>query len=374
MDTFRLSTGSGVDPDLAAALRQLLTKACTHDLVRGMVDGEATETPGLWDALTEGGWTTLEYPGDLGGAEATLADATTAVLELGASLADEQFMACAYVAGPVLASVMSKGATPVGEPPWFRTLATAAARAVLVSPLGAATRPTVEMHDVGGKFVLSGKATHVLGASADHHLLVRAVHRAGESFVVLPGSLPGVKISVEPALDVTRRLVSCVFDDVQLEPEAIVAAGPEAAELAGELQTRAALALAADSVGASRRVLELTVDYAGQREQFGRVIGSFQAVKHHCADMLVNVRMAASMLWESIDGRRDDLASTALLAKAVATQAFVEVAGTAIQVHGGIGFSWEHDLHLFLKRAMLNEMLLGPSSALFEAARTPAAV
>ena len=354
MRALRLSSGAEVDPKVASTVRKLLGKSCTPRDVRAMVDGDAAETPRLWSVLTAGGWTGIEYPTELGGDGGTLAEATTTAIELGAALSDEQFLACAYLGGPLLVNALSTA----DDTRWLHPIVEGSKRAVVVGGLSARTRPDVEVSDHGHGWVMDGVAGHVLGATAEHYLLVRARRGEDDVYVVVSGDEPGIYLEREPAVDRTRRVSHCVFHDAAVAPLAVIA-GTAAAQLTRQLQTRAALGLAADSVGGSRRVLELTVEYARQREQFGRPIGSFQAVKHHCADMLVGVRMATALLWESLDGSDRDLHSAAQMAYATATRTFVAIAGTAIQVHGGIGFSWDHDLHLFLKRAVLNEMLMG---------------
>jgi alkylation response protein AidB-like acyl-CoA dehydrogenase len=137
------------------------------------------------------------------------------------------------------------------------------------------------------------------------------------------------------------------------------------ADLAATLLDRGATAYAAELLGAAQRMLEATVDYAKVREQFGRPIGSFQAVKHRCADMLVDVEGMRSAVWYAawaIDADAEDRSLAASTAKAWASDAGMRVMNSALQVHGGIGFTWEHDLHLYLKRAHLDAMLFGDAS------------
>ncbi|MFD0855312.1 acyl-CoA dehydrogenase family protein, partial [Actinomadura adrarensis] len=128
----------------------------------------------------------------------------------------------------------------------------------------------------------------------------------------------------------------------------------------------ASVALAAEQLGGARRALEMTVDYIKVRHQFGRPIGSFQAIKHRCADMFVLVESARSAVLnaaEVADERPEELPRAAALAKAYCSDAFFQVAGETIQMHGGIGFTWEHDAHLYFKRAKASQELFGPPAA-----------
>jgi alkylation response protein AidB-like acyl-CoA dehydrogenase len=207
------------------------------------------------------------------------------------------------------------------------------------------------------------------GHSAD--LLVVAARRAGsrgesdlELFVVDP-TLPGVRRRALPGLDMTRRLAEIVFDGVRVPREAKLgdAAGRGGAVLRETLD-RAAIALAAEQVGGAQRCLDLSVAYAKERVQFGRPIGSFQAIKHQCADMLLLVESARSAAYHAAcvaaDGGKD-LAVAASLARAWCSDAYFRCAGDAIQIHGGVGFTWEYDPHLHFKRARCSQSLLGDS-------------
>jgi len=165
------------------------------------------------------------------------------------------------------------------------------------------------------------------------------------------------KLLAMTTLDLSRSWARLDLDGLALDWVALPA---------GTLRhVRDALAVhrAFDALGGAARLLEMTVGYAGQREQFGAAIGSFQAVKHHCADMAVGVEAGRAVLWAaalSLDGAGDDVRSRAASAAAAyAKSAASEVAGTALQVHGGIGFTWEHDLHLFLRRIKVDEAVDG---------------
>ena len=172
-----------------------------------------------------------------------------------------------------------------------------------------------------------------------------------------------MSIAQLPTMDMTRRLC-----DVQLDGVKVSGVGrrrrPGGPSSSARLQKSTAL-LSAECVGGSQKVLDMSVDYAKVRMQFGRPIGSFQAVKHRCADMLVDVEMARSAMYYAAWAASEDdaeLPLAASIAKAYCGEAYTRVAANGIQVHGGIGFTWEHDMHLYFKRAKVNELLLGDTS------------
>jgi alkylation response protein AidB-like acyl-CoA dehydrogenase len=173
------------------------------------------------------------------------------------------------------------------------------------------------------------------------------------------GGAPGLDRTVLPTLDMTRKLARLEFSGVQAR--LLCPPGPAAEALARTLDL-AVIALAAEQVGGSQRCLDMSVEYAKNRFQFGRPIGSFQAIKHKCADMLLDVESARSAAyfaaWAAADSS-PELPAVASLAKAYCSEAFFRTAGQNIQIHGGIGFTWEHDAHLYFKRAKSAELLFG---------------
>jgi len=217
-----------------------------------------------------------------------------------------------------------------------------------------------------GTHRIDGVASYVLdGETAD---LIVAIARApgsagaeGLTLFAVAGDAAGLTRRRLRTLDATRKLSELSFASVIAEP-----LGPigEAAPALRHALDLAAVALANEMVGAAERVLETTVEYAKTRVQFGRPIGSFQAIKHKCADMLLEVELAKSAAQyaaAAASEESDELPAVASLTKALVADAFVHAATESIQIHGGIGFTWEHDCHLYFKRARSSEQLLGDS-------------
>jgi alkylation response protein AidB-like acyl-CoA dehydrogenase len=222
----------------------------------------------------------------------------------------------------------------------------------------------------GGEFVLAGVKTFVLdGHTAD--LLLVGARRPGSqgaegvSLFAVPADAPGVVRRALPTMDQTRKQAEVTLRDVRLPAAALV--GEENAGWATLERTLdlAAVALAAEQVGGAQRRLDMTVAYAKERVQFGRPIGSFQAIKHKCADLLLLVESARSAAYYAgwaAAVEDEELPALASLAKAYCSDAYFRCAADAIQIHGGVGFTWEYDVHLYFKRATSSATLLGDAS------------
>ncbi len=202
------------------------------------------------------------------------------------------------------------------------------------------------------------------GHSADM-LVVSAREGAGVSLFLVPADAPHLTRTRMVTMDMTRQQASVTFDGVRVPADSrLGAAGSGVATLESVYDIAAAM-LAFEQVGGSQKCLEMAVDYAKERLQFGRAIGSFQAIKHKCADMLVQVESARSAAyyagWAAAEDR-DELAVAAPTAKAFCSDAYFFCAAENIQIHGGIGFTWEHDAHLYFKRAKTSQLLFGDSA------------
>jgi alkylation response protein AidB-like acyl-CoA dehydrogenase len=208
---------------------------------------------------------------------------------------------------------------------------------------------------------VSGSLHHVVdGDVADTLYIVARREEPGAplQLVAVPSGAEGFSAHRLESLDLTRRLARVELSSVRAQ---LVGGADESSAIAGGVLAANAL-LAAESAGAARRVMEMSVEYAQLRHQFGRPIGSFQAVKHKCADMLSRVELMSALATESLHQADLDAPGAARLihaAKAYTSEAFFEVASEAVQVHGGIGFTWEHDSHLYFRRAKASDLLFG---------------
>ena len=348
--------------ELRDVARRLLEKESAPRAVRAVTEDDPGHDVALWRTMAELGWTGLGIPGAAGGSGGGFEEQAVILGELGRTVTPGPYLSTVVLgAGALLAC----GRT--GRP--AELLASVAAGeltlAVVLSAAGGGALPIVRA--AGGGRALHGTVPFVLDAAGADLLVVIAedTDRPGTVLVLAVGpSAEGVGRRALPTIDRTRRLAEVGFDGVAVEPDAVLGAFPERTFVPW-LSDRAATALAADSVGGAQRVLEMSVDYAKARVQFGRPIGTFQAIKHRCADMLLLVE-ASRVAAEDAAARAPEEPGgewrAAAIAKSYACDAYAKVTADALQLHGGIGYTWEHDLHLYFKRAKLNQALFGDPS------------
>jgi alkylation response protein AidB-like acyl-CoA dehydrogenase len=347
--------------DEQAQLRSAVRKFCAdnsgEEAARRLMESDPPFDPTVWGRLgAELGVLGLSVPEDDGGAGGTLVDQAIAVEELGAALTCGPLFGTAFLAIPALVAASSGPVRTELLPDLVegrRTAAFAVAdRAGVFDPAGV----TVTASDSGA---LTGVVEHVVDGGAADDLLVAATGPDGTGLYAVDAAGPGVERNPLATLDLTRPQATIRLTGAPGR----LAAGPDEADrvITHAFQVGSAL-LAAEQVGAAQHLLDLAVDYAKTRMQFGRPIGSFQAVKHTLADMLVDIEHARSSayhaVWALTDGS-DDPALAASIAQAVASAAFSRIARDTIQVLGGIGFTWEHQAHLYFKRASTDAALLG---------------
>jgi alkylation response protein AidB-like acyl-CoA dehydrogenase len=221
---------------------------------------------------------------------------------------------------------------------------------------------TATAEPAGDGWTVRGTKLFVVDGHTADLLLVVACAADGLGVFGVEGDAPGVERAKLDTLDLTRDLASVILRDA---PAIRVGAGQDATAWLSAVGDLVRAALAAEQVGGAARCLELSVEYAKVREQFGRPIGSFQAIKHKCATMLLEVecgRSAAEHASGALASRQPDASIAAALAHAYSSQAFTHAAKECIQIHGGMGYTWDHDAHLYLRRAKSSELLLGPPS------------
>ena len=331
------------------AARDFLTDAANPDVIRAAVEGTSGFDESLWDSLGEMGFTGLMIPEGLGGLGLGAVEMALVLEETGRVLAPVPFFETAVLAVQAILAAGSEEQKAALLP----RLATGT-RACFA---GTASRPTLSHGKLTGtaQFVTFGHVAQLI-----------IVATADESLVVLEADTPGLVIEALPALDRTRRF-ACLTFDCDVTPEMILGAPGSAKAAIERTLTIGAGLLTAEQTGGMQYSLDATVDYAKQRVQFGRLIGSFQAYKHMLADMMLLVeasRSAAYYAAAAIDEtltRREagELAEAAHAARAYVSDAYCSVTGDAIQLHGGIGFTWEHHAHLYFKRARASASWLG---------------
>jgi alkylation response protein AidB-like acyl-CoA dehydrogenase len=223
----------------------------------------------------------------------------------------------------------------------------------------------------GAGFSITGTKLFVPDAHIAELLVVAARTKetddksAGISLFLVEGNSPGVSTTLLKTMDQTRKQCEVVFDNVQVGRDRLLGAVDMGWPILQKVLNLATVALCAEMVGGAQRVLDLSVSYAKERVQFGRPIGSFQAIKHKCAEMMLQVESAKSAAYYAAWAVDEDVLEAPLavsMAKAYCSDAYRNTAGEGIQVHGGIGFTWEHDMHLYFKRAKYAEFTFGDAT------------
>jgi alkylation response protein AidB-like acyl-CoA dehydrogenase len=357
--------------ELRSSAHGFLADHSGSEQVRQAMESELGYDPQVWKQIgTELGWTSVIVPEEYGGLGLGYVELIALMEIMGGALLCAPFFSSVCLAGNALLVAGSEEQKRehlpgIAEGQTLGTLASTEAN----GRWDAAGIEAIARKD-GGDFVLNGTKRFVPdGHCAD--LLVVAARREGTSgeqgisLFAVPSQTRGVARRALPTMDQTRRQAEIELCDVRLPGAALLGEeGGGWAALCKVLQ-RAAVALSAEQVGGAQKCLDLSVEYAKQRVQFGRPIGSFQAIKHRCADMMVQVEAARSASYyagcvAAEDG--DELPVVASLAKATCSDAYFQCAAGAIQIHGGVGFTWEYDVHLYFKRARSTETLLGDAA------------
>ncbi|MCR2793470.1 acyl-CoA dehydrogenase family protein [Microbacterium sp. zg.Y625] len=357
-----MTTILSIDPELSA-LREmvwdLLAQRSPAAHVHRIVDGGTAQDPDLDAALAELGMFGVDVPEDLGGGGGTF----THLRQVAEG--------CGWAAGTtrILGTAATTGVLAASDSPAARALigsvadGSVAATVALTGVFGRGGSDGFDAREDGGDIVLDGRASHIIDLPGAAVVVVRATDSAGQSlFAIVPTDVAGSTVARQEVLDLTRSIGRLELSAVRIGADAVIARGDAADAAAEAVAQRMSLLVAADSLGIATRVLELTTAYATQREQFDRAIGSFQAVKHQAADMLVRTEMARALVDEAstaVDESRPDAAQLTSMAKDLACSAATWVAGRGMQLHGGIGYTWEHEMHIYFKRAQLAEQLFG---------------
>jgi 3-oxochol-4-en-24-oyl-CoA dehydrogenase len=322
--------------DLARAVDDFIDRYAVADSAREQLAPSAEPVPVFWKALPSTGFLGIHVPEDFGGAGAGLNELAIVIERFGYAMA----------AGPLLATVTTSA-----------IVADVADRRVQEEVLpGLATGELVGATGLHGALsfdgdTVSGSAELVLGA----HLADVLVLNRGDHVLVVRSGTPGLTVTADPSLDPTRKVASVHLKSVRRSDVVEI---PNARSRALAIQRAL---LAADAAAGAARCTGDSTEYAKQRKQFGVVIGAFQAVKHHCADMFIAHERATAAVWDALRARADGLEQFTLASAAAvveATEAFVNNAKLNIQVHGGIGFTWEHDAHILLRRALTDRGLV----------------
>jgi alkylation response protein AidB-like acyl-CoA dehydrogenase len=349
--------------ELRTAVRRFLAEKSPESEVRRLMDTTDGYDPAVWSQMADQlGLQSLTIPEEFGGSGFTYVELLVVLEEMGAALLCAPFFSSVALGANALLTSGDDEAKKSYLPGIAsgETIATLA----ITEENGKWDFSGIELAATqkDGGWVLNGAKMFVIDGHVANLVIVAARTTAGVTLFAVDGEAAGLTRTPLPTMDQTRKQARLQFADV---PAVLI--GEDGGAEAGLSKTLdlAAVALAAEQVGGAQHVLDASVEYAKTRIQFGRPIGSFQAIKHKCADMLLEVESAKSAAyyaaWAAAEDS-DELPVVASLAKSYCSEAYFHSAAENIQIHGGIGFTWEHPAHLYFKRAKSSELLLGDPS------------
>jgi alkylation response protein AidB-like acyl-CoA dehydrogenase len=349
-------------------IRRFLSDKSPTTEVRRLMETDEGNDPAAWQQLSgELGLTGIAIPEEYGGFGSGIAELAIAMEESGRAL----LCAPLFASGVMAATAILKGADEAQKQAFLPDIASGQTIATLAiaedsgqwdhAGIAMTARPD------GAVFKLNGTKSFVLdGHTAD--LLIVAAREPGSagadglSLFSVPGEATGLTKKLLKSTDATRKIARLTFDDVEAQ---LLGKQGAAARPLNETLDVAVICLANEMVGGAEQLLESAIEYANMRVQFGRSIASFQSLKHKAADMLLDVELAKSAAYyaaAAADEGEDDISALASIAKASAADAYMQTAIHTVQIHGGIGFTWDNDTHLWFKRAKSSEAFLGSSS------------
>ncbi len=345
--------------------RSFLEAKAPSETVRALMETDTGFDEALWAEMAEMGWPAMHIPEEYGGFGFGHVELNIVFEELGRSLVPAPLFATVALGANALLEAGTeeqKAAVLPGVASGEVKLALAHAEADGSWDAGGIAMTAKRD---GGEFVLDGEKSFVIDGHVADQLVVAARTDAGVSLFLVDAGAAGLVTERLETMDMTRKQARLSFESVRV-PEGSLLGEDGAGEAMLERVLRlAVVSLANEQVGGAARCLEMAVEFAKVRKQFGRSIGSFQAIKHRCADMLMRVESAKSAAYHAgraADEDPEELLVAAPLAKSYCSDAYLWVAGENIQVHGGIGFTWEHDAHLYFKRAKSSQLLFGDSA------------
>ena len=343
--------------ELRKTVRAFLEAKSSEEAVREQMETDNGFDDAVWAQMGEQmGLQGLAIPEEFGGSGYGYVELGIVLEEMGRSLLCAPFFSTVVLAANALILSGDDAAKQAHLP--GIAAGTTKATVAFTEPNGKWDESGIEaIADADGK--ITGTKSFVLDGNTADLIIVAAKTAAGTSLFAVAGDAAGLTKTALSTMDQTRKQAKLDLDGVQ---GTLIGTDGGGWDILQGMLDLAAVGLAAEQVGGAQMVLDMAVEYAKVRVQFGRPIGSFQAIKHKCADMLLEVESAKSAayygMWCAAE-MNDELASTASLAKAYCSEAYFHAAAENIQIHGGIGFTWEHPAHLYFKRAKSSELLFG---------------
>ena len=346
---------------LQKSARELFSRVCPAERVRELMATDTALHPELWSEVAEQGWLGIHLNEASGGLGLGLVDLAVVAEEMGRACFPGPFLGTVWAATLIAeANAESKYLIPL-------TAGELKGAVALLEPDASWDPSDVQLQasKVGNGFKISGRKSFVSDAAVADLIVCVAQLDNELALLAVSTKAAGISIQPTPALDATRKLYDVTFEGVTVDAADVLAVGAAArAALARSMQV-GALVVCADMLGGMQWIIENTAEYAKTRQQFGKLIGSFQAVQHMCADMLLWTESSRSAIYFAawaLDAEPEAADRSVSTAKVYTSDASREVANRGVQVHGGIAFTWEHDLQLYYKRSKASEILFGNAS------------
>jgi alkylation response protein AidB-like acyl-CoA dehydrogenase len=346
--------------ELRKTVRAFLDAKSSEAAVREQMETVNGFDPAVWSQMgSQMGLMGIHIPEEFGGMGFSYIELGVVLEEMGRSLLCAPYFSTVVLA----ANTLMQSGDEAAKKKYLPAIASGETTATLASvePSGKWDEAgiTMQAKGSGSSFTLTGTKMFVLDGHTASMIVVSARTGKGVSLFAVEGNAKGLTRTALPTMDQTRKQAKLEFADV---PATLIGTEGKGWDVLSRVNDLVVVALAAEQVGGAQKVLDMAVEYAKVRVQFGRPIGSFQAIKHKCADMLLEVESAKSAayygMWCAAE-MNDELPSVASLSKAYCSEAYFHAAAENIQIHGGIGFTWEHPAHLYFKRAKSSELLFG---------------
>jgi alkylation response protein AidB-like acyl-CoA dehydrogenase len=346
--------------ELRKTVRAFLDAKSSETAVREQMETVSGFDPAVWSQMgSQMGLMGIHIPEEFGGMGFSYIELGVVLEEMGRSLLCAPYFSTVVMA----ANTLMQSGDEAAKKKYLPAIASGETTATLASvePSGKwdESGVTMQAKGSGSSFTLTGTKMFVLDGHTSSLIIVSARTAKGVSLFAVEGNAKGLTRTALSTMDQTRKQAKLEFADV---PATLIGTEGKGWEVLTRVNDLIVVALAAEQVGGAQKVLDMAVEYAKVRVQFGRPIGSFQAIKHKCADMLLEVESAKSAayygMWCAAE-MNDELPSVASLSKAYCSEAYFHAAAENIQIHGGIGFTWEHPAHLYFKRAKSSELLFG---------------
>jgi alkylation response protein AidB-like acyl-CoA dehydrogenase len=353
---------------LRQSARALLEKECPSTVVRKLMEDERGFDPALWKKMAELGWLGLVIPEEYGGGGLSYVDLVLIMEEMGRVV-----LPSPYIWTMMVAEAIKRAGSANHKSSLLPKIASGDLIATVAylepSAVWSADGVAMTARNEGTGYILEGTKLFVNDGHIADCILVAARTGGngprGITLFALESKRAGIAITRLTTMDQTRKLAEVKFSGVKVDAGDVVGEVGSGWNTLSEAIDRGKVMMAGEMMGGAQKVLDMTVDYAKVRVQFGRPIGSFQAVQHKCANMMIEVEGAKSAAYYAswaVSNEVVEAPLAAALAKAAASDAFRRVSAEGIQLHGGIGFTWDHDMHLYFKRAKSSEFTFGDAN------------